>query len=116
MQSKVLGGTPDCNQRHSSSIWVHAKKRNPNRKNKTKMERNDTHRQRSETFNSNSHGGDQPSYRNKHRKTNENRVMQPNAGHPKAYERRRGLTKRRIKRIQKKRSLKRNEVRKNKTG
>jgi hypothetical protein len=93
MQSKVLGGTPDCNQRHSSSIWVHAKKRNPNRKNKTKMERNDTHRQRSETFNSNSHGGDQPSYRNKHHKTNENRVMQPNAGHPKAYERRRGLTK-----------------------
>jgi hypothetical protein len=83
---------------------------------KNKMERNDTHRQRSETFNSNSPGSDQPSYRNKHRKTNENRVMQPNAGHPKAYERRRGLTKRKIKRIQKKRSLKRNEVRKNKIG
>jgi hypothetical protein len=49
---------------------------------------------------------------NKHRKTNKNRVMQPNAGHPKAYKRRRGLKKRRIKRIQKKRSLKRNEARK----
>ncbi len=76
------------------------------------MERNDTHRQRSETFNNNSQGGDQPSHMNKHRKTNKNRVMQPNAGHPKAYKRRRGLKKRRIKRIQKKRSLKRNEARK----
>jgi len=88
------------------------KRGTPRGKNKTKMERNYTHRQKSETFNSNSHGGDQPSYMNKHRKTNENRVIQPNAGHPKAYERRRGRMKPKIKRIQKKKSLKRNEARK----
>jgi hypothetical protein len=90
------------------------KRGTPIGKNKTKMERNYTHRERSETFNNNSHGDDQPSYMNEHRKTNENRVTQPNAGHPKACERRRGLKKRRINRIQKKRSLKRKEARKKK--
>ncbi len=90
------------------------KRGTPIGKNKTKMERNDTHCQRSETFNTNSHDDDQPSYMNKHRKTNKNKVMQPNVGHLKAYERRRRLMKRRIKRIHKKRSLKRNEVRKKK--
>jgi YesN/AraC family two-component response regulator len=74
------------------------KRGTPIGKNKTKMERNYTHRQRSETLNNNSHVDDQPSYMNEHRKTNENKVTQPNAGHPKAYERRRGLMKRRINR------------------